>query len=177
MKICLIASILFRIAFFCLLIFQLHLKNDLIDNHQRYIDYAMIVFGTIAFYFPLNIWLYVIQFIHCGYLIYSAFGIKKKEMNQLTENDAKDLFVAFFFFFSGLFQEGKFQTEFFYKVIQQFQFFFLHVIDIILLALSLFLSCVYDAILKGRIEVYPKPKTTDSTQQPSSKESTKKKVD
>lgn len=181
MKALFITSILIRLMFFCLLIFQFYIKNHLISIQELYIDYAMFAFGLIAFWFPKKIWMYIAQIAHCGYLIYTAIEIKHKEMSDIKEDDAKDLFVAFFFFFSALFQEGVFHTDLFYRIIQQFQFFLLNIVNIILLALALFIVCIYDAISTGKIEMYPSTnsnaKQSGSTQQSISPDVTKEKVD
>jgi hypothetical protein len=142
MKEFIISSVVFKIFSVFFLIWEFYLKGNDILLLEKYLNVIMIMVVTSSCLIPKFFIIHIIQFFHFTYLLYLAVLEKQKKLENLNEEEGRNLFMSFVILFSSQLDEIDMTIESGKYIINEFKFFLLNGFGFMMVLISLILLII-----------------------------------
>lgn len=127
MRAVIVTSIILKLAGTALLIFEIFLKNNTMTILERYINLLMAVISVSSFIKPKFYVVHIIHMIHFVFLVYQATEDLKQRLQFMGEDEAKDMFMSFFLFFSSALNDWELCIKSGKKILFTFKYFLINI--------------------------------------------------
>ena len=153
MRAVIITSILLKVFGSALLIFEIFLKNDTMNIIERYINLLMAVVSVSSFIKPKFYLVHILHMIHFLFLVYQATEDLKRRLELMGEDEAKDMFMSFFLFFSSALNDWELCLKSGRKILITFKYFLINIAGFVIELISASLIGINAMIEKEEQEV------------------------
>lgn len=136
MRAVMISSIGLKLIGIAFLIFEIYLKNDTMEITERYLNIIIAIISVFSLLKPKWFIVHLIQVAHFIYLIFKANNDLKKKLETMEETEAKNMFMAFFLFFSSAFNDFDLCIKSGKKVVFEFRYFLINITGMVVEFLS-----------------------------------------
>ena len=153
MRAVIITSIILKALGSALLLFEIFLKNDTMNIIERYINLLMAVVSVSSFIKPKLYLVHILHMIHFLFLVYQATEDLKRRLQFMGEDEAKDMFMSFFLFFSSALNDWELCFKSGRKILFTFKYFLINIGGFVVELISASLIGIDSMIEKEEQEV------------------------
>ena len=125
-----------------LLIFEIYLKNDNMELIERYINIFVAIFGLCTITKAKMYFVHIVHLIHFFWLTYLSILEKRKQLEQIDEFKARNLFMSFVVLFSSAMDEAGMAIESAKEILFEFRYILLNISGAVFYFVSLSLILV-----------------------------------